>query len=125
MYRYFVLAFAFALGLNSAVHAQQAAILGKWKTSDKDIIEFYSINATTIGAKQISTETEKDKPYNGAVVGKDLKQVNPLEFDGTVIDPSDNKVYNGRFIIAADHSSVELKIKWGFLTHSETWTRVK
>ena len=124
MYKYLVLAVASLFGVTFAATAQQAAILGKWRTSDNDIIEFYPAGAV-FGATQISTELEKDKKYNGKVVARDLKQVNPLEFDGTVIDPADNKVYTGRFIVATDKNSLNLKIKWGFLTHNETWQRVK
>ncbi|MDP4208170.1 MAG: DUF2147 domain-containing protein [Bacteroidota bacterium] len=99
--------------------SQQAAISGKWLTPDKDIIEFYS-EGQTITARQISTETVKDKKYDNKIVAKDLKPLNEKVFEGTVIDPKNDKFYHGRFTINKSGTLLELKVKWGFLNFNET-----
>ncbi|RKR80345.1 uncharacterized protein DUF2147 [Mucilaginibacter gracilis] len=103
--------------------AQQVAIAGKWKTPDKDIIEFYQ-EGRVFMAKQINTETEKDKKDNNKIIAKDLKPVNAKIFEGIVIDPKDNKTYHGRFTISENGTELNLKVKWGFLSFNETWTRM-
>lgn len=104
-------------------HAQQAAITGKWKTPDKDIIEFYA-EGPVFTAKQISSETEKDKGNNSKIIAKELKPTTAKVFEGIVIDPKDNKTYHGRFTINDSGTQLTLKVKWGFLSFNETWTRV-
>ncbi|WEA00628.1 DUF2147 domain-containing protein [Mucilaginibacter sp. SJ] len=103
--------------------AQQAAITGKWITPDKDVIEFYA-EGQVITAKQIGTETEKDKIYNNKTIAKELKSISAKVFEGIVIDPKDNKTYRGRFTISESGTELNLKVKWGFLSFNETWKRV-
>ncbi|GAA3990270.1 DUF2147 domain-containing protein [Mucilaginibacter dorajii] len=104
-------------------HAQQVAIIGKWETPDKDIIEFYP-EGQVLTAKQISSETEKDKINNNKIIAKELKSMTTKVFEGIVIDPKDNKTYRGRFTINDSGTQLNLKVKWGFLSFNETWKRV-
>ena len=106
-----------------SLRAQQTTISGKWQTPNKDIIEFFNEGQSMTG-KQIGTEAENDKKYNNKIVVKELKSVETKVFEGTVIDPKTDKTYHGRFTINESGAQLELKIKWGFLSHSEVWKRV-
>lgn len=104
-------------------NAQQPVLLGKWKTPDRDIIEFYP-EGNSLAAKQISTEMGADKKNNNRIVARELMQVNTRVYEGTVIDPKDAKTYHGRFTVSDSGTVLELKVKWGFLNFKETWKRV-
>jgi uncharacterized protein (DUF2147 family) len=108
----------------SHLFAQTGAekILGKWKAEDDIVVEFLKSN-TFITINQVSAIKEKDKKDNGKQVGKDVKLIAADEFSGIVIDPSDKKEYKAKWIIAKDGKTLTLKIKWGFFSHSETWTK--
>jgi len=124
MFKYFIITTAVLVFSSINTWAQQATLVGKWITPDKDKIEFY-IEGQTITGKQISTETEKNKKNNNRIIATALKTTGPMVFEGTVIDPKDNKTYKGRFTINEAGTEVELKVKWGFLSFNETWKRVK
>jgi uncharacterized protein (DUF2147 family) len=123
MYKQVMMTTVFSVFFGLISHAQQAAITGKWETPDKDIIEFYA-EGQVLTAKQISTETEKDKNNNNKIIAKELKPTTAKVFEGIVIDPKDNKTYHGRFIINDSGTQLNLKVKWGFLSFNETWKRV-
>jgi uncharacterized protein (DUF2147 family) len=97
-------------------------ILGKWKAGDDIVVEFLKYNSG-ITINQVSAVKEKDKKDNGKQIGKDVIPVAADKFTGIVIDPSDKKEYKAEWTIAKDGKSLRLKIKWGFMSHSETWTR--
>ncbi|MGF7073050.1 DUF2147 domain-containing protein [Mucilaginibacter sp. 3215] len=120
-YTFMTTMFSVFFGLIS--HAQQLAITGKWQTPDKDIIEFYP-EGQLFTARQIGTETEKDKNNNNKIIAKELKPAAAKIFEGIVIDPKDNKTYHGWFIINDTGTELQLKVKWGFLSFNETWKRV-
>jgi uncharacterized protein (DUF2147 family) len=123
MYKQVMMTTVFSVFFGLISHAQQAAITGKWETPDKDIIEFYA-EGQVLTAKQISTETEKDKNNNNKIIAKELKPTTAKVFEGIVIDPKDNKTYHGRFTINDSGTQLNLKVKWGFLSFNETWKRV-
>jgi uncharacterized protein (DUF2147 family) len=123
MYKQVLMTTVFFVFFGLISHAQQVAIIGKWETPDKDIIEFYS-EGGLLAAKQISTETEKDKINNNKTIAKELKSTKSKVFEGIVIDPKDNKTYHGRFTINDVGTQLNLKVKWGFLSFNETWKRV-
>jgi uncharacterized protein (DUF2147 family) len=123
MYKQVMMTTVFSVFFGLISHAQQAAITGKWETPDKDIIEFYA-EGQVLTAKQISTETEKDKNNNNKVIAKELKPTTAKVFEGIVIDPKDNKTYHGWFTINDSGTQLNLKVKWGFLSFNETWKRV-
>jgi len=75
MHKHVFMTILFSVFFGLISRAQQVAIAGKWKTPDKDIIEFYP-EGLVFMAKQISTETEKDKKDNNKIIAKDLKPVN-------------------------------------------------
>jgi uncharacterized protein (DUF2147 family) len=123
MYKQIIMIAVFSVFFGLISHAQQAAIIGKWQTPDKDIIEFYP-EGQVLTAKQISTEAEKDKINNNKTIAKELKSTTAKVFEGIVIDPKDNKTYHGRFTINDSGTQLTLKVKWGFLSFNETWTKV-
>jgi len=123
MYKQIFMTLIFSVFFGFISRAQHAAIIGKWKTPDKDIIEFYS-EGPVFTARQISAGTEKDKGNNNKIIAKELKPTTAKFFEGIVIDPKDNKNYHGRFMINDSGTQLSLKVKWGFLSFNETWTRV-
>lgn len=116
----FIVILSVLLGLNAK--AQQPALIGKWKTPDKTVIEFY-LQGETITGKQISTE--HNKKNNNKVVARDLRQTTTNVFEGTVIDPKNDKEYKGRFIIDEVEPELELKVTWGLITFNEIWERIE
>ncbi|SDP27895.1 hypothetical protein SAMN05428975_0970 [Mucilaginibacter sp. OK268] len=123
MYKQVMMTTLFSVFFGLISHAQRAAIIGKWETPDKDIIEFYS-EGPVFTARQISAEIEKDKGNNNKIIAKELKSTTAKVFEGIVIDPKDNKTYHGRFTINDSGTQLNLKVKWGFLSFNETWKRV-
>jgi uncharacterized protein (DUF2147 family) len=97
-------------------------ILGKWKAEDETVVEFLTSDNGII-IRQISAIKEKDRKDNGKQVGKDVMLSADDRFKGIVIDPSDKKEYKAEWIISKDGHNVTMKVKWGFIVHSETWTR--
>ncbi|SEW43771.1 Uncharacterized conserved protein, DUF2147 family [Chitinophaga sp. YR573] len=124
MFKHFLITTAVLVFFSINSWAQQATLVGRWITPDKDKIEFY-IEGQTITGKQISTETEKDKKNNNKIIATGLKATSPMVFEGTIIDPKDDKTYKGRFIMNEAGTAIELKVKWGLLSFNETWKRVK
>ncbi|OKS84639.1 hypothetical protein RG47T_0071 [Mucilaginibacter polytrichastri] len=123
MYKQVFMTILFSVFFGFISRAQQVAIAGKWETPDKDIIEFYP-EGLMFTAKQISTETEKDKVNNNKIVAKELQSTAAKVFEGIVIDPKDNKTYHGKFTINDTGTQLNLKVKWGFLSFNETWKRI-
>jgi uncharacterized protein (DUF2147 family) len=101
---------------------QTTSIAGKWKTEDNSIVEVILSTAKSYFVTQISAGKEKDKPFNGKVVGKGFTGANN-EYSGTVIDPSNNKEYGAKLIISADGKSMKLRVKWGLLSFNEKWIK--
>lgn len=123
MNKHFFMTLFFSVFFGLISHAQQLSIAGKWKTPDKDIIEFYP-EGQVFTARQVSTEAKKNKGNNNKIIGKELKANGTKVFEGIVIDPKDNKTYHGRFTLSDSGAEMNLKVKWGFLSFNETWKRV-
>jgi uncharacterized protein (DUF2147 family) len=98
-------------------------IVGKWKTEDNTIVEFLP-NGSTICIKQLVAAKEKDKKDNGKLLGKDLVLASKNQFNGIMIDPSNNKEYKATIILSEDGKSLVLKVKWGFINFNETWKKI-
>lgn len=124
MNRYFLITTTILLFLFTASHGQQAGLSGKWLTPDGAVISFNSEGNIFTG-KQTSAALEKDRKQNGKTVGKDIKAKGQNIFEGTVINPENDKSYNGRFTINPASDALELKVKWGFFNFKETWKRIK
>jgi uncharacterized protein (DUF2147 family) len=102
-------------------NAQQPALTGKWQTPDGAVIQFGQ-QGGTLTARQISS---KDKKNDDKIVARNVSAVSTGLFEGTVIDPKDNKAYKGRFVMNETGTELELKVKWRFISFNETWKRVK
>jgi uncharacterized protein (DUF2147 family) len=86
---------SFSVGLIAAlsflqVQGQQSALLGKWRTPEQTIVEFYSQGQAVTGKLIIS---ENNKSNNDKVIARDVKAISSTTFEGTVIDPKNNKSY--------------------------------
>jgi uncharacterized protein (DUF2147 family) len=100
------------------------ALLGKWLTKDKVVVEIYQ-TGKTMTLKQISANNAKDSRDNGKILGKNLvASSNTNEFLGTMIDPSNGKEYQSKINIAGDKKSLNLQVKWGFINFNETWSKL-
>ncbi|MFF5383375.1 DUF2147 domain-containing protein [Pedobacter suwonensis] len=107
-----------------SVNTKAQGITGKWIAPGNVVIQFYE-DGQTFNAKQISAETEKDKIGNNKLVAKGLRVTSTNVYEGTVIDPKDDKNYKGTFIINKQGNQLELKVKWGFMSFKEIWKRDK
>lgn len=117
MKRHFLISTIVSILFSISARAQQSDLAGKWLAPDKDIIEFYQ-DGKTLSGRQISSLDYKKN--NNKVIARDLIPKGPRVFEGTVIDPKDNKTYKGRFVIDEDGTELELKVKWGFMSFNET-----
>lgn len=110
------------IAANTFGQAATEKLIGKWKTEDNAIVEFYKASNVLI-VKQLSAEKEEDKKYNGKQISKAVVPTSSNEFQSIVIDPSDDKEYKGTWILAADGKSLVLKVKWGLINISEKWSK--
>lgn len=101
--------------------AQEAVLTGKWQTPDGTVIQFAQ-QAGTWTARQTSS---KDKINDNKIVARNVSASSAGIYEGTVIDPKDNKAYKGRFFINETGTELELKVKWGFISFHETWKRIR
>ena len=118
--RHFLITAIVSMLFSINARCQQADLAGKWLTPDKDVIEFYQDGKTLTGKQINSLDYKKN---NNKIIARNLVSKGSGVFEGTVIDPKDNKSYKGRFIIDQDGTELELKVKWGFISFSEIWKR--
>ncbi|HLV92072.1 MAG TPA: DUF2147 domain-containing protein [Aequorivita sp.] len=120
-------------------------VFGKWKTIDdetgeaKSIVEIYQQNGKVYGkvieilnpSKKNATCVDcpgdaKGKPILNLVILKDLKKDGKEYSGGTILDPSNGKVY--KCLIALENSD-KLKVRgyvgFSLLGRSQYWHRVK
>jgi len=109
-----------ALGLSAQ---DTMSVVGEYREEKNKItLEVYGDGAG-YAAKQIDKPDPKKKQDNGKIIAKDM-----IVFDnkltGTVISTTNGKEYPASWEISNDRSSLALKIKWGFLSFSDTWKRI-
>jgi uncharacterized protein (DUF2147 family) len=106
------------------VSAGQATdpLTGRWKTEDNAIVEIVKTTANTYIIRQVDAEKKSDKQYNGKLIGQDFSRTSD-GYTGTLIDPSDNKTYKGKLILSSDGKTIQIKVKWGFISFNEKWVK--
>lgn len=109
-------------GFTSKAQTIADKLVGKWVTEDKTVVEFYKCNSS-LCIKQLTAGKEKDRKYNGKVIGKNIATVSDTELKGIVIDPDNNKEYNAKWMVSADGKTISLKVKWGLLSFNEKWMK--
>lgn len=135
----------FALILCAVLNASAQDVVGKWKTIDdetgkaKSIVEIYKQDGKIFGkvieildpTKQDATcrdcpDNAKGKPINGLVILKNLEKDGDEYSGGTILDPSNGKVY--KCLIALEEPN-KLKVRgyvgFSLLGRSQYWERVK
>ena len=123
----------------------QNTVIGKWKTIDdktgkpKSIIEIYEKDGKIYGKiidilnpankKNLCTEcsgTEKNKPVMGMVLINGLTKDNDEYNGGTIIDPTNGKVYKCYIALEAqDKLKVRGYIGLSILGRTQYWYRIK
>ena len=119
---YFLICTIVLLLCSISIRAQQADLVSKWLTPEKDTIEFFQTGKTLTG-KQISSLNYPQN--NNKIIAWELVAKTSRIFEGTVIDFRKNKTYKCQFIIDKDGTELEMKVQWFFLTYTENWTRVE
>ena len=123
----------------------QNTVIGKWKTIDdktgkpKSIIEIYEKDGKIYGKiidilnpankKNLCTEcsgTEKNKPVMGMVLINGLTKDNDEYNGGTIIDPTNGKIYKCYIALEAqDKLKVRGYIGLSILGRTQYWYRIK
>ena len=84
-----------------------------------------SRSMVSVDIKQLEAPKQKEKLNNGKVVAKNILETSKGEYKGTSIDLNDDKEYQSMWIISdGDGKSLTFKLKWGFIWHSEIWTKL-
>jgi len=119
-----VLAIVIVASWAAGLSAQDSAnVAGRYlEEKNKITIEVYREGAG-YAAKQIDVLDPKKKKDNGKLIAKDMIAVGNT-LTGTVISTTNGKEYRASWELSNDRSSLALKIKFGFLSFSDTWKRV-
>ncbi|WP_279477877.1 DUF2147 domain-containing protein [Aureimonas sp. SK2] len=108
----FVLVAALALACGPALAAEP--IVGTWRLSNGETVDY-----RPCGSKYCSTVNSG--PYKGKTVG--TMEGSGSRYDGTVVDPSSDKSYEGRVEIQGGQLVLTGCVAKVFC-RSQTWTRV-
>ena len=119
-------------------------IFGKWKTIDdetgdeKSIVEIYENDGKVYGKiieilnpkkkdnKCTKCEDEnKDKPIKDLVVIEGLTQDNDVYDDGTILNPSNGKIYKCRLKLEDDINTLQVRGYIAFFYKTQYWKRIK
>lgn len=139
----FILFFVFCL-ISSLANAQED-VFGKWKTIDeanepKSIVEIFEKDGIVYGKiiklyrkagedpDPICEECAEDDPrYKKKVIGmeilKDMKKSGSEYTDGTVLDPSNGRVYTCKIWLEKD--KLMIRGYWGPFYRTQTWHRLQ
>ena len=114
----------FLLGFSSLIAQNvKEKIIGKWKTEDNTVVEVFKTTSNNYNIKQISAGKAEDKKFDSKVFAKDVTG-SKNDYNGIVIDLSDNKEYKASWTMSDDATKLKLSVKWGFLSFKETWTKI-
>lgn len=126
-------------------NVQSQSVLGKWKTVDdatgeaKSIVEVYEKSGKVYGKvveilredhkRDLCTScpgASKNKPILGLVIINDLKKDGKEYNSGTILDPTNGKVYKC-YIALESPDKLKLRgfIGFSLLGRTQYWTRVK
>ena len=135
--------FTFLL-LFCAIGLPAQSIFGQWKTIDdetgdeKSIVEIYENNGKVYGKiidivnpeKKDSKCTDcdgknKDQPILGMVIIENLEKDDDVYEDGTILNPSNGKVYKCRLKLENDPNTLQVRGYVAFFYKTQYWKRVK
>lgn len=109
--------------LFSVAQAWEQDILGKWKTKNEAVVEFYHCGKG-ICAKQLSAKREKDKGGVGKNVVKNFTNTGTNSFEGILYIPSRDAEHKAKWILSSDKKVLTVKVKWMFLSYQEDWHKL-
>jgi len=120
------------------------SIFGKWKTIDdetgdeKSIVEIYKTNGKVYGkivdilnskkkdAKCTACEHKnKNQPILGMVIIEDMEKDDDVYEDGTILNPSNGKVYKCRLKLEDDPDTLQVRGYVAFFYKTQYWQRIK
>jgi len=110
---------------NRVLSAQDGkSVVGKYHEEKHSLtIEMFR-DGSTYSARQIDTPEEQKKKYNGQLIAKNIS-IAGTKLSGIVISNTNGKEYPATWMISTDQNSLALKIKWGFLSFSDTWRKIE
>jgi len=133
---------SYLLLFSTSLYAQD--IFGKWVTIDdktgeqKSIVHIYEENGKVYGKitelinpkkkNSICTECSgenKDKPIVGMVIIEGLTQDDDVYDDGTILNPSNGKVYDCRLKLQDDPDRLQVRGYVAFFYKTQYWERLK
>lgn len=117
-------------------------VLGKWKTVDKNgvskcVVQIFEKDGKVYGEiVEVLIEKEKnavckkcvgdekDKPYLGLTLIKNLEKEGKYYRNGTIFDPENGEEYRCR-IVLEDDNTLQVRGYLAFLYSTQYWKRVK
>ena len=145
LFKCFVLASLCVVGLVSLASAQEAAIVGRWKSIDektnepKSIVKIYTEDGKYYGQivdlfrkpeenpdpvcdKCPADDPRKDQPIRGMVIIRDLVAKDGKYGGGTILDPAEGKQYKCKLWVEDGNLMVRGYVAFFFRT--QVWQRV-
>ena len=144
--KFSVLPVLFLLGVVATAFAQDASIVGKWKTIDdktnepKSIVQIYEQDGKYFGQikelfrkpgedpdpvcdKCPDDDPRKDQPTKGMIIIQDLVKKADKYSGGTILDPKEGKIYTCKLWVEDGKLMVRGYI--AFFYRTQTWHRVQ
>jgi len=126
--------------------AEEASIVGKWKTIDdktgdpKSIVKIYEQDGKYFGQitelfrkpgedpdpvcdKCPDNDPRKNQPTKGMIILKDLVKKGDKYSDGTILDPKEGKIYTCKLWI--EEGNLKLRGYIAFFYRTQTWLKVE
>jgi len=138
--RFFLMVILFS----ACINVSSQTIFGKWKTIDdvtgdeKSIVEIYELDGKIYGKiiklldphKKDSKCTDcdgknKNQPILGMVIINGLTKDDDVYEDGTILNPSNGKVYSCRLKLEENPDTLQVRGYIAFFYKTQYWQRIK
>ena len=146
MFKFLFLPVLFSLCFMAFAFAEEASIVGKWKTIDdktgdpKSIVKIYEQDGKYFGQitelfrkpgedpdpvcdKCPDNDPRKNQPTKGMIILKDLVKKGDKYSDGTILDPKEGKIYTCKLWI--EEGNLKLRGYIAFFYRTQTWLKVE
>ncbi len=146
MLKLLILPVLFSLCFISSSFAQDASIVGKWKTIDdktgdpKSIVQIYEKDGKYFGQikelfrkpgedpdpvcdKCPDDDPRKDQPTKGMIIIKDIVKTSSGYSGGTILDPKEGKIYTCK--LWPEDGKLKVRGYIAFFFRTQTWHKVE